>query len=802
MNYQISIKILPVKIKAWHRKCTLSSKGDRSVGTLNFSTKGNTLKRLVSKLTTATIAPLYLFTRGDWKQNSDKCKEEILKLVQSGEKLIVRSSSKHEDTDQTSNAGVYLSIPHVQSTNIGQAIKDVFGSYNSVDEDDEVLVQPMLGDVVMSGVAFSHDIQTGAPYRTINWSNSCNTSDVTSGSSDTNLWYHAAASESIKNGEMQPIIALIEELLVLFGGIPIDCEFAITEVGKEKILWLLQARPLILKKKPESTKKQLEKLNRIKSKCIRTMHSHPLLVGEKTLYGIMPDWNPAEILGARPKPLAASLYRELITDSIWADQRYQYGYRDVRGIPLMQDFYGLPYIDVRLSFNSFIPADIEKKLASKLVNYYLDRLEKHPSLHDKVEFDIVYSCYTFDLRDRLKVLLQEGFSIQELECLENSLKNLTNRIIDKEHGLWKKDVHELKKLKFGESLKTCNIERTDTINLLLENTKRYGTLPFAGLARAGFIAIQILQSLIKTGVFTEQDYHKFLANCCTISTKISQDKIRLTRRKFLQKYGHLRPGTYSITSPRYDDKPDLYFDWEEDKECKKESKFVPTDKQMKSIERLVHDHGLGIDSVALLHFIKEAIEFREFSKFLFTRNLSNCLKEIEELGQECGIEIEDMAFCEISTIKNSCRSTREIKNSVIESIEIGKRNYLDTLRLVLPPLITKPDDIFSFEWPASSPNYITQGNVTAGTANYKERDKLAGNIVFMPNADPGFDWIFLQPISGLVTAWGGANSHMAIRAAELEIPAVIGAGEVLYEKWAKASMINLDCARQFVEVVA
>ena len=79
---------------------------------------------------------------------------------------------------------------------------------------------------------------------------------------------------------------------------------------------------------------------------------------------------------------------------------------------------------------------------------------------------------------------------------------------------------------------------------------------------------------------------------------------------------------------------------------------------------------------------------------------------------------------------------------------------------------------------------------------------MAGNIVFMPNADPGFDWIFLQPISGLVTAWGGANSHMAIRAAELEIPAVIGAGELLYEKWAKASVINLDCARQFVEVVA
>ena len=91
--------------------------------------------------------------------------------------------------------------------------------------------------------------------------------------------------------------------------------------------------------------------------------------------------------------------------------------------------------------------------------------------------------------------------------------------------------------------------------------------------------------------------------------------------------------------------------------------------------------------------------------------------------------------------------------------------------------------------------------MTAEAVSYDDKDKLAGNIVFMPNADPGFDWIFLQPISGLVTTWGGANSHMAIRAAELEIPAVIGAGEVLYEKWSKAKIINLDCARHFVEVI-
>ena len=45
------------------------------------------------------------------------------------------------------------------------------------------------------------------------------------------------------------------------------------------------------------------------------------------------------------------------------------------------------------------------------------------------------------------------------------------------------------------------------------------------------------------------------------------------------------------------------------------------------------------------------------------------------------------------------------------------------------------------------------------------------------NADPGFDWIFGSKILGLITKYGGVNSHMAIRCAELEIPVAIGCGE-------------------------
>ena len=32
-------------------------------------------------------------------------------------------------------------------------------------------------------------------------------------------------------------------------------------------------------------------------------------------------------------------------------------------------------------------------------------------------------------------------------------------------------------------------------------------------------------------------------------------------KSVLKKYGHLRPGTYNILSQRYDEAPDMYFDW-------------------------------------------------------------------------------------------------------------------------------------------------------------------------------------------------------------------------------------------------
>ena len=69
------------------------------------------------------------------------------------------------------------------------------------------------------------------------------------------------------------------------------------------------------------------------------------------------------------------------------------------------------------------------------------------------------------------------------------------------------------------------------------------------------------------------------------------------------------------------------------------------------------------------------------------------------------------------------------------------------------------------------------------------------------NADPGFDWIFSKNPSGLITKYGGAASHMAIRCAELNLPAAIGCGEILFNKLKTSAKINLNCKNEDITIL-
>lgn len=772
---------------------------------LSFSTKAGTLAALHGQLQCACLLPQVHFTVADWSRERAACLARVAAELNPAP-WMVRSSCRREDGAAGSNAGAFLSLPVIEPGTLETAIEQVIAAYGTAEPEDEVLIQPLLTGVCRAGVVFSHDPNTCAPYRVVNWSEGGDTAEVTGGQGG-RVWQQAALSSRPAPAELAGVLHLLDELLALFGGVPVDCEFALTKTSAGEVLWLLQARPLILAAPPQAPETQHARLHAIEAKLARGMRPHPFLMGRRTVYGVMPDWNPAEIIGVRPKPLALSLYRELITDSIWAYQRHNYGYRNLRSFPLMPHFFGLPYIDVRLSFNSFIPADLDQGLAGRLVDYYIDRLLAEPRLHDKVEFEIVFSCYTLDLPARLETLADAGFSRDEQRALADSLRRLTNRIVHPHEGLWRQDAARLETLKSRrETLLASGADPLERIHWLLEDGRRYGTLPFAGLARAGFVAVQMLRSLVTVGVLSPGDYDAFLAGVSTVSGQLARDRATLDQATFLARYGHLRPGTYDILSPRYDEAPELYFDWSqrppETTTSEPPPPFALTLKQMRAIVALLNEHGLQPDPVGLFDFLQAGIELRELAKFEFTRNLSDALALMGEVGRQWGLTREDLAYADVAVFKELHVAASDARDALLRTIEQGRARHAETLKLSLPPLIARPEDVWGFAWPESAPNFITQQQVTAPVAVCDPSVALTGAIVCIPNADPGFDWLFSHRIAGLITAWGGANSHMAIRAGELGLPAVIGAGGVLYQRWSQARRLHLDCAGRRVEVLA
>ncbi|NDV89869.1 phosphoenolpyruvate synthase [Alteromonas sp. 345S023] len=765
--------------------------------------KAEVLNNLCGRLNSASILPLSFFTFGEWKRERYK---HIDAAKQLGAELIVRSSCLSEDNDNGSQAGKYTSLLNVKNTTeaLRHAISEVFTSYGNAREGDQVFIQPMLDTPDFVGVAFNREPSSNGNYYVVSADTTGDTQSVTSGADSTiQNWFIRHDAKPDEKWLVQ-LLELFEELHSLYGKRPLDIEFAI----KKNKLYLLQVRPLVLAQKQEIHEnqeniKQYElELSCIEKKLRRMSTRHPYLCGEQTLFGVMPDWNPAEIIGIKPKPLALSLYKELVTDRVWAQQRFNYGYRNVYNHPLLLVLGGTPFVDIRASFNSFIPNTLEDALAEKLVNHYLHTLKASPHLHDKVEFSVVLSCFNFGLDSQLKELEQCGFNKSECDEIQRALVTLTDNVITDKNSVFHQDIKKIDELEKRQAqIMQSDLNKIDKVYWLIEDCKNFGTLPFAGLARAGFIAIQLLKSMCDSKLITQYDYDSFLHSIKTVSSALLDDSKTMQRDLLIKKYGHLRPGTYDITSKRYDEEPDSYFSTTENF-SDTSSKFALSLEQLNNINEALSRSNLSCNAITLFNFIKSAIEAREYGKFIFSRSLSQTLVLIEQLGSQVGFSRDDLAFVDIKEILRLQSTSHSATATLASSITLGKEYYQMCQKIKLPALIRHPCDAQFYQVLAEEPNYVTSGCITAPVCTTVDPNAVTGKIIFIEAADPGFDWLFSYEIAGLVTQFGGLNSHMAIRAQELNVPAVIGAGEWWFKRWKNAKTLKIDCQCQKVHIIS
>ena len=356
-----------------------------------------------------------------------------------------------------------------------------------------------------------------------------------------------------------------------------------------------------------------------------------------------------------------------------------------------------------------------------------------------------------------------------------------------------------------KAIVNSDLSLIDKIYWLIKDVKRYGTLPFAGVARASFNAVQILKSFVYENIINDDEYNSFLNTLNTISKQLSKDINNLNKKEFIKIYGHLRPGTYDIISPRYDEFYDTYFRNKNNQNQSKKNSFKFSKTQKNKINRLIIKNKLDTNFKELIIFIKESIEGREYIKFKFTNHLSQILKYIEELGKKFDIDKKELAFLDIKKITElySVLDHRDLKETLKTDIEKNKKFYKHTKALKLPGVIVNQKDIYNFFLEDNEPNFITLNRVksTVVSEDYILKKIVRGKIICIKSADPGYDYLFSKNIGGLITCYGGSNSHMAIRCAELGIPAVIGCGEKAFSLYSTSTNLEIDAVNKKVTIL-
>ncbi len=345
----------------------------------------------------------------------------------------------------------------------------------------------------------------------------------------------------------------------------------------------------------------------------------------------------------------------------------------------------------------------------------------------------------------------------------------------------------------------------ETVSVLLEDAIEYGTIPFSILARHGFVAVSALRGLQRRDIISSTEAAAFQQSVPTVATDFLNDvhqhsKGEVDEELLRNRYGHLRPGTYDILSLRYDQRLEEFSMLATDREPPRTESYKLPEATLSEIDSLLKSEGIEVDAEALLSYCRGAIQAREYAKFVFTHNVSDALETIAALGERFGLSREELSHIDIRDFLDSFVELRgrSVESHLRELSERGRNAHAVTNAIRLPFLVTSLSDLVIVPLAVEHPNYVTRKSIRGEVALLDganlDPGVIDGKIVAIESADPGFDWIFTRPILGLVTRFGGVNSHMAIRCAEFGLPAAIGCGEQIFERIIRGNVIDLNCA--------
>ncbi len=692
------------------------------------------------------------------------------------EKIMIRSNSSSEDKEYSSSAGKYLSIGPIERNDLKTIKKSwemVVGSYEEQDNQSAIF-QNYIENAKSVSVLTSYKVGSDSAYRTFSTYYGPETDAITSGkySEINNFFMHRSFDILPKKYEKYNVyLKIITQLEDLFKNKQLDIEMVLDKNNSPQ---LLQVRPLMGKKlNKESIFDEKDVIDRNLKNYKKLNKTTADRFGTNQIYSNMSDMNPAEMIGKKPDNIAFGLYKFMFTDTTWNIQRGEFGYRKYSGGKLMELFNNVAYINVNHSLNSFLTRSLQKESCEEIINYQLNKLKENPHLHDSIEFDISRSSYVFDTVEEFSKEYKNIISPSEIIKWHNDLIQ-----IDTQNKFTLEKNKKIILSTFSKLDKSFEYSKKENIKLIRDTM----ALPFTHHSRLGFVYFAQLNSLLEKEVISEDQKKLLLLSVNSISTKMKADAYEVkigkkTLEGFLDVYGHIRAGNYNLLSSNLKNNLNFTESLINNSEQPLGDNILPKDIYM-NIEEYFTINEIPLKASTWIDMFQEGISTRENSKFYYTKGIDGILNEISE--------------------KNT--SDRELFDLL--DIDFNEENTSD-MRLknvLMPDLITSNEDFYFYEEMSKNGNYIGQGTVIGDVLlidNEANRpNNLENKIVVIPAADPGWDWIFNYKIKSLITKYGGPNSHMAIRCAEHNIPAILGIGENNFTVISNSKSLKIDFSNE------
>ncbi len=772
-------------------------------------TKAQTLRRLRdASPRTFLVDPFEVFTAGEWGRSANAVLSR-LENAHSGSVVVVRSSAVVEDIDPSLPPGFFhsqIGVPADDTAALSAAIASVIQSYARHEATwaelgrNEVLVQRQVVRPRLAGIADTG--ARGGLYFQVEY-------DDESGRTDT-----ATAGRNIRRIDLlrneytlpNPWARIRDAFLEVEGILSrpnLLIEFALDPEGWVHVF---QAKP-----RPKSLCRPVDQAaHALAHELLAATYD---ILERQGAWSDMADWNPAEMLGDRPVPMATSLYQRVVTNAAWLQGRVALGYRAVGPGPLVELLAEKPYVNLRMSFLSLTPASLDSALAVRFVEDRIRALQERPDLHDKVELDLLFTTPDVAGLDRFRPLVDRGIDVGDARELNEHLGRLTSAALARYDAYCRAGAESTDAL-----VAWCRSARSavadDDPNGMLRFTDQAltrcaneGVAPFSLQARLAFMAREMLSEFVASGVLDQGWLDQWWRNLGTVALDVSKAIRRvasgdITRAQFNARFGHLRARTYDIRCPRYDQVGELATPARTENGKRAPAPPLPG-KTARAISQRLAMAGIPLGAEQFLSFVSQVFRGRESTKFAFTRVLSDALEAIARVGELLGVSREELAFLRLDQLFH--REAVKVGSELWRRLAAeGRARWEAAQNVSLPSVLFSVDDLAAVRHRVGSPNFVTTRVVTGDIVVLTDPSPVSScdldsKIVAVEAADPGLDWLFAFPIAGLVTQYGGALSHMAVRCAEFGVPAAIGCGERVYSQIVAAGRLSLNCRERSIE---